>query len=285
MAIQTRPVDSIKVGDRARKDMGDLNSLAASIEQNGLIHPIVIHSDGTLIAGCRRLAAYRKLGRSQIEVHVRDDIDSAIELLLAERDENTCREDFKPTEAVALGRKLEDLERPSRDERRGGRPPKTGDESPPVSPNGASQGKTREKVGKAVGMSGFTYERAKKVVEAAEEGDPVAEEAAREMDRTGKVNTAYRRVHPKPSNGLSTKTDSIGREQPTTYYGKGDKWQEVSEPMVRYLRAQSKRNFDFSHLNWKEAKKRLERIDGLIADLEAARADLEPRSHKAKLSF
>lgn len=189
MATETRPISSITVGDRVREDLGDLDSLAASIETNGgLLQPILIKSDGTLIAGERRLAAYKKLGRNQIEVNIRNDFTSATSILIAERDENTCRKDFTPSEAVALGRRLEELERPAAAERQqesGKRYGKgSGDSPEPIE----AKGDTREKVGGAVGMSGRTYEKAKTVVDS---GDQAAVE---EMDRTGKVEPAYRKV-------------------------------------------------------------------------------------------
>src|SRR6516162_8097907 len=56
------PIDSIRVGPRHRRDMGDIAGLAASIAELGLLHPVVIRPDGFLIAGERRLRAARKLG-------------------------------------------------------------------------------------------------------------------------------------------------------------------------------------------------------------------------------
>lgn len=75
------------------------------------------------------------------------------------------------------------------------------------------------------------------------------------------------------------------KKPPTFYFGKGDKWKESTEPLHRYLRAWEKRGFEFAHLNPREAAGRVKRIDGLIDALIAARADLEPRSEKATLTF
>jgi hypothetical protein len=51
----TMPLADIKVGERFRKDMGDIDGLAAKLKEVGaLLHPIVVRSDGTLIAGERR---------------------------------------------------------------------------------------------------------------------------------------------------------------------------------------------------------------------------------------
>lgn len=43
-------------------------------------------------------------------------------------------------------------------------------------------------------MNGRTYERASQVVTEAENGNPVAQEAVQEMDRTGKVRPAYNKI-------------------------------------------------------------------------------------------
>jgi ParB family chromosome partitioning protein len=63
---QVRPISSIAVGTRHRRDMGDVDGLARSIADVGLLHPIVVTPDGKLIAGERRLAACRQLGWADI---------------------------------------------------------------------------------------------------------------------------------------------------------------------------------------------------------------------------
>ena len=49
--MTTRRIDEIVVGERHRRDLGDIASLAANGAELGLLHPIVTH--GTLIAGER----------------------------------------------------------------------------------------------------------------------------------------------------------------------------------------------------------------------------------------
>jgi ParB-like chromosome segregation protein Spo0J len=65
-------IDKIKVRDRYRKHLGDVDALAASIEELGLLHPIVTRPDGRLIAGERRLAACRRLGWKTVPVTIVD---------------------------------------------------------------------------------------------------------------------------------------------------------------------------------------------------------------------
>lgn len=69
-----------------------------------------------------------------------------------------------------------------------------------------------------------------------------------------------------------------------TYYGKGDPFWEVMEPVRRYLRAWKKRGFEFRHLAPREAKKRLDLVQSMIALLQEVEQDLEKRSHLATLS-
>ena len=64
------PIDRIVVGERVRKDLGDIKVLAASIKEVGLLHPIVVDADYRLIAGRRRLAACKSLGWKKIPVHI-----------------------------------------------------------------------------------------------------------------------------------------------------------------------------------------------------------------------
>lgn len=75
------------------------------------------------------------------------------------------------------------------------------------------------------------------------------------------------------------------REGGTSIFGKGDKWREVAWPLRRYLAAWEKREYAFKHVNHAEARRRLKLLDELITGLEAARSDLEQRTHKATLSL
>jgi len=72
MNDQFQDIDSITVGQRFRRDVGDIDGLAQSIRDLGLLHPIIIRSDGRLLAGLRRLLACRQLGWREIPVSVRE---------------------------------------------------------------------------------------------------------------------------------------------------------------------------------------------------------------------
>jgi N6-adenosine-specific RNA methylase IME4 len=97
------------------------------------------------------------------------------------------RLDFSPSEAVAIAAALRDreAERAKERQRAGGGIPGSGKLPQP-------EPKTRDRVAARVGMSGRTYEKAKEVVEAAE-ADPAAfGDLKSEMDRTRRVDPAYR---------------------------------------------------------------------------------------------
>lgn len=97
-------ISEIKINNRFRKDYGDIESLAKSIEEIGLLHPIVINSDYELVCGGRRVEAVRLLGREEIAARI-IDIESVI---LGEYAENEVRKDFTDSERVAIGRAIEE---------------------------------------------------------------------------------------------------------------------------------------------------------------------------------
>ena len=67
----TMSISAIVVGEhRHRRDLGDIESLAASIGSLGLLHPVTVDAEGNLLAGARRLAACLSLGWTDIDVRV-----------------------------------------------------------------------------------------------------------------------------------------------------------------------------------------------------------------------
>jgi hypothetical protein len=65
-------LSDIVVGTRHRRDLGDIETLAQSIDQVGLLHLPVVDQDGRLIAGARRLKALEKLGKAETAVRIID---------------------------------------------------------------------------------------------------------------------------------------------------------------------------------------------------------------------
>lgn len=88
-------IADIVVRDRKR-DLGDISQLTQSIQELGLLNPITIKVDGTLVAGYHRLSACKFLGWEEIEVNVAD-LDQ-LHAELAEIDENLIRNELHWTD-------------------------------------------------------------------------------------------------------------------------------------------------------------------------------------------
>lgn len=101
-----RTLDSITIGVRHRNDLGDLEPLKESIENLGLLQPITITPDGTLLCGRRRLEAVKQLGWRSVRAWVRSGISDDLKGLMALQDENLLHKPFSPTESEALYREL-----------------------------------------------------------------------------------------------------------------------------------------------------------------------------------
>jgi len=97
-----RSVSSIVIGERHRRDPGDLTPLMDSMKRVGLLQPVTITPDGYLICGYRRLEAAKQLGWNTLRVWVRSGISDELTRLLAERDENVTHMPLSSTEAAHL---------------------------------------------------------------------------------------------------------------------------------------------------------------------------------------
>lgn len=86
-------VDQVNEGDRVRKEYGNLDELAESIQQNGIMHPPVVDAEYNLIAGGRRYRAMRDiLELEEIPVMLLEVLDAA-HLAVLEAEENFRRKE------------------------------------------------------------------------------------------------------------------------------------------------------------------------------------------------
>lgn len=195
MVNGSRPIADIVVGARDRKDMGDIDALAASIRDLGLLHPIVVTPNGALIAGARRIAAFKALGRIEIPTTT---IDLG-EIVRGEYAENAIRKDFLPSEIDAIRRTLEPMERTAALGRmsEGGKGRKV-----------SLPSQARDRLGVFTGVSGRTVEKIAAVCEAAEAEPEKYGKLAADMDRTGRVNGPFRRLK------VARQAEAIRKEPP-----------------------------------------------------------------------
>lgn len=173
-------IADITIGERHRKEMGDLAGLARSMSEVGLLHPVVVSTGGVLIVGERRVRAAQMLGWDDIPARVLDLQD----MVRGEHDENAIRKDFTPSEKVSITEALEPIERAAARERQLAGVPSVK----------FTEGEAKAKVAAAVGWSRPTYEKAKAVIAAAEEEPERYGGLVETMDRTGKVDRAYKEL-------------------------------------------------------------------------------------------
>lgn len=179
-SILELPINSIQIGHRHRKDMGNIKMLADSIKEVGLLHPIVVDESGRLIAGERRLAACKLLGWLNVPVNVA----RLTEIVRGEFAENIVRKGFVPSEIEAIRRALEPAEKVAATERM----------TLGKVPTGSGTGKTRDKVAAYAGISGRTLDKIRELTEAAETEPEKFGKLKADMDRTGRVNGPYKRL-------------------------------------------------------------------------------------------
>jgi ParB-like chromosome segregation protein Spo0J len=148
--------DAIRIINRHRRDMGDLEILAASIATEGLLQPIGITDENILVFGHRRLLAVRDILRQSTIVARVVHVSS---ILAGEYAENEIRKEFTPSERVAIGKALE--------AEIGNRSGQRTDLQPPPNWAEVTHGaETREIAAQKAGFeSDQTYERAKQVVD------------------------------------------------------------------------------------------------------------------------
>ncbi|HED38715.1 MAG TPA: hypothetical protein ENI76_10815 [Ignavibacteria bacterium] len=112
---KVNPQDISIRGDlkRWRKNMGNIESLVASIQRLGQIQPIVVDREMRLVAGGRRLAACLVLQFTEMPNILIDyvfaDTMNDITLREIELEENVQRKDFEPSEQVLAVQELHKL--------------------------------------------------------------------------------------------------------------------------------------------------------------------------------
>jgi hypothetical protein len=199
-------LSDIKIGNRYRRDPGDIASLAESIRALGLLQPIALSPGRDFIDGVRRLEAVKRIGEQTIACHLVRGLDD-LELLQAGLDANVCRKDPSPLEAWEMGQAIWNLEasaakhRQREGGRRGGkmagkgRPKENRLTGNVGKPKRRHDGETVERIARLVNMSARTYRKVEEVVVAAKKDPARYGDIAKKMDRTGNVDGAFKDLH------------------------------------------------------------------------------------------
>lgn len=104
-------VDRVRVGHRARREIGDLQTLMDSMSRHGLLNPITVTREFALVAGHRRLEAAKRLGWKAIACRIVESADNET-LLEIEIEENSARKDFTSDELADALMELDRLRNP-----------------------------------------------------------------------------------------------------------------------------------------------------------------------------
>ncbi len=152
-----RFVDQLRVHDENAKIYGDkenIDDLLKSIKAYGILDPLLITKDGRVISGHRRLSAAQKLGIQDVPVRVFESEDE-IDILAALLEHN--RQRVKSKAQIAAEASLQMRIKKEVDARRKAVSAATAvvETLPP-----GSAGKSRDVVGKILGLSGRTTEKA-----------------------------------------------------------------------------------------------------------------------------
>ena len=204
-------IDKIKIATRIRKEIRDIEELAKSIRERGLITPIAVMpiegDEYQLLAGLRRIRALEMNGETEIEVNIISVAD-AEESLRIEFAENDQREDFTYSEKMDYSRIIEEIEAAKAKERM------LLGKSDPVPNRAQGRPRTRVIVGEKIGMTGQDYQRAKYIA------DHAPQEVIDELDRgevsVRKAYDALRSAVKPPKSESVTLRDSEPETKPTS---------------------------------------------------------------------
>lgn len=163
-------IDKIIVGERIRRDFGDIQELADDIKQNTLLNALVVtpNGEGTylLIAGERRLRACKMLGYKAVTVNS-VGVEDAERALRMEISENECRKEFTMTERLAYAEKLQAIKAAEANARM-----LAGKANPTPNSAEGQKGETRDAVASAIGMGHETLRQARIIAGNADLLDP-----------------------------------------------------------------------------------------------------------------
>ena len=219
-SVLSQPINSIIIRDRARKDLGDIKSLAESISSVGLMQPPVVNEHNELVDGQRRIEAFRQLGRTEI-LTFRVNLE---QILLGEFHANSNRKDFTCSERVAIAAAVEKyvpehsrgVGRPARNKNVSTESEASGNDYDAESRNtdrdrnvsnvgintkdnvvklATFSGRQKDNVSRYFGISRNTLEKEKKIIKAAEQNPEIFDELRKKVDqRRISVDKAYNQI-------------------------------------------------------------------------------------------
>lgn len=188
--LREHPINATIYGDGADQD------LVASIEQYGVLTPLLITGNNIVVSGHRRLDGARKAGLDEVPVTIYkgDDSDLALESVLIEAN----RQRKKTNEQIANEyKRLKEIETIKAKGRMA---------------TGEKQGKSADIAAKKLGLGSQKAERALKVVEEIEDlennGENEKAQELRQALNTKSVNAAHKMLETKKKNDFRNGNDT-----------------------------------------------------------------------------
>jgi len=275
MKIINAEVSKIKVGKRFRRDLGDIQSLATSMEKQ-IIHPIAMTPNYELLVGVRRLAAARHLEWQTIPACIIENSDELLRRLEIERDENTERKALTPNEGYAMDKALEalfapEVERAKEEGRNKGASAggKTAGRGRPKKASGITYPKgkrdeekrMRAKKARAVGISPAQWAKLDAIKRAIEITPAVYGDLEARLDKPRSINAAYKE------------------------FRKRVKRLELEREATEAKNADIKSRIDIRHCKMQELLAHTSKIDAIITDPPYKKDYLELYEILAKLAI
>ena len=194
--LRTAKLTEIVVEGRARKDLGDLRSLARSMRETGLAQPPLVDAQMRLVCGYRRYKAAESLGWTEMPVRVLD-IEDPLALTVAE---DSCRKDLTASEKYAIAQTLRERAKEAdwRKSSFGGRL----DEAD-------QKGRLDEAIAASLRLSRETLRKINAIHAAAEEDPANFADLVEKLDRDGRVDRHYRELELRRARLGSTRAAAI----------------------------------------------------------------------------
>ena len=173
---------------------GPAGDIAESVRENGVLEPLVIKSDKTIISGHRRWRAARETGIGRVPVRVAE-FESELDEREALIEFNRQREKTF-SQKMAEADEIREIVEQRAKERQGERTDLV-DEFPQGADGrgGGEANKSRDEIAEKVGIgSGRTYDKARTVWDAANDGDETAQEQVEKIDSGNQTITGAKKA-------------------------------------------------------------------------------------------
>ena len=222
LRVENVPLEDIKIGQRFRRDEGDVKALSESIKTVGLLQPIGLKDDNELVYGERRYRACQRLGWTHIPAVRVIGLETERQIV-----ENRHRKDLTQSEKASICRTVLQWERKKAKERKA---------QAPGERRGAKKGSVLQALagerGEAYAIAGrcvgWSKETTRKAVAVLDSNDP---ELVRMMD-TRSIHAAHEEMQIR-RRGSKSETDGKEASESETHERHQPQEERLSEEHER----------------------------------------------------